>query len=219
LIIAPFTSVIDYALMESMNPQQQLPPDYLDQIAPQPIKHSWMLNRTHLFVLIGVTAFVVIIALAVIAGAINTSHQEPWERLAARIAATSEVANSSDGKIKNSQLRSTNSTVKISLTNAQRDLTAPLAAIGIKADKLPKAVLAQESSTAMLARLEDARLNAKYDSTYAREMSYQLSNLLTLLKQIYASSSNQSNKTFLQTTYNNFAPAQKTLSEFSASNE
>ncbi len=205
--------------MESMNPQQQLPPDYLDQIAPQPIKHSWMLNRTRLFVLLGLAAFIIIIALSITAGAINNAHQEPWERLTARLAATSEVAASSDGKIKNSQLRSTNSNVKISLTNAQRDLATPLAALGIKSDKLPTSITTQESSAAMLARLEDARLNAKYDSTYAREMSYQLSNLLTLLKQIYSSSSNQSNKTFLQTTYNNFEPVQKTLSEFSASNE
>ena len=202
-----------------MNPQQHLPPNYLDQIAPKALKRSFMMNKTRLFVFGGIIAVIVVIILSITAGAISNARKEPWERLSARLAATGQVVESSTGKIKNSQLRSTNSNVKISITNAQRDIAAPLAAIGIKADKLPSSITKTESSDAMLARLEDARLNAKYDSTYAREMSYQLSNLLTLLKQMYASTSNPSNKNFLQTTYNNFAPVQKSLSEFSASNE
>ncbi len=202
-----------------MNPSQQLPPSYLDEIAPQVQKRSFLQNRTRLFVLIGIIAVIIVIILSVTVTAVNSSRKGPWERLAARLAATTKVAESSDNKIKNSQLRSINSNVKISLTNTQRDLAIPLATAGVAAAKLPASVLAAESSDAMVARLEDARLNAKYDSTYAREMSYQLANLLTLLKQLYSSSSNESNKTFLKTTYDNFAPVQKSLSEFSASNE
>lgn len=202
-----------------MNPQQQLPPDYLDQIAPRPAKHSFVLSKTRLIVLVGIAAVIVVIILSVVVGAISNARKEPWERLSARLTATSEVVDSSSGKIKNSQLRSTNSNVKISLTNAQRDLATPLKAMSIDPKKLSTSITTAESSEAMLARLEDARLNAKYDSTYAREMSYQLSNLLTLLQQTYSSTSNLSNKTFLKTTYDNFQPVQKSLSEFSASNE
>lgn len=144
---------------------------------------------------------------------------EPWERLAARVATTSEIVASSEGKIKNSELRSTNSNVKISLTNTKRDLVTPLTTIGIDAEKLSTSLTSSESGEAMLTRLEDARLNAKYDSTYAREMSFQLSNLLTLLRQLYNSSSNENNKAFLETTYKNLEPVQESLSKFSASNE
>lgn len=202
-----------------MNPQQQLPSNYLDQIAPQAPKHSFLMNKTRLIIFIGIIAIVLVIILSTIVGAISNARKEPWERLDARLAATSAVVTSSTGKIKNSQLRSANSSIKISLTNTQRDFATPLATIGIDPKKTSPSLLASESSTAMLARLENARLNAKYDSTYAREMSFQLSNLLTLLKQLYASSSNESNKAFLEATYNNFEPAQKSLSEFSASNE
>jgi len=205
--------------MESMNPQQQLPPNYLDQIAPQAAKRSFVLGRTPLIILIVILAIVVVGILAAVANQISASRTQPWERLAARLATTSEIAASSEGKIKNSQLRSTNSNVKISLTNTQRDLATPLTTIGINSEKLTPSVVSSESGKEMLARLEDARLNAKYDSTYAREMSFQLANLLTLLRQLYSSSSNVANKSFLQTTYDNFAPVQKSLSEFSASNE
>ena len=202
-----------------MNPQQQLPRDYLDQIATQQTKRTLSLNRPQLYIFIGIIAIVIIIILAVVVGMISQSRKEPWERLSVRLAATSEVAESSEGKIKNSQLRSINSNVKISLTNTQRDLAAPLLSAGVKTKEIPASVTKSESSEAMIARLEDARLNAKYDSTYAREMSYQLSNLLTLLRQLYASSSNEMNKTYLKTTYDNFEPVQKNLADFSASNE
>lgn len=202
-----------------MNPQQPLPPNYLDQIAPQAQRHSFMMNKPRLYVFIGIIAVVLVIILSVTVGAISNAQKQPWERLSARLTATSAVANSSSSKIKNSQLRSTNSNVAISLTNTQRDITAPLTKLGLKADKISPSIVKEESSAAMLARLEDARLNAKYDSTYAREMGYQLSNLLTLLKQMYANSTSSSNKAFLEAAYNNFSPLQKSLAEFSASNE
>lgn len=202
-----------------MNPQQQLPTNYLDQIAPQAPKRSFMMNKTRLIILIGIAAVIGVIILSVVLSGIANGKKEPWEQLDARLTATSEIVASSQGKIKNSQLLSTNSTLKISLTNTQRDLGTPLLTANVDVKNIPKSVLAAESSTASLARLEDARLNAKYDSTYAREMSYQLSTLLTLLKQLYASSSNPSNQTFLKATYDNIEPVQTSFSEFNASNE
>jgi hypothetical protein len=205
--------------MESMNPQQELPPNYLDQIAPQAQKRSFILSKPKLIAFIGIIAIIVISIIAVVVGEMSNGRIEPWGRLSARLTSTNTIVESSEGKIKNSQLRSTNSNLKILLTNSQRDLAQPLLAIGINSKKIAPTIIASESSDTVLERLEDARLNAKYDSTYAREMSYQLSNLLTLVRQLYTSSSNLKNKSFLQTTYDNFAPVQKSLSEFSASNE
>ena len=202
-----------------MNPQQELPPNYLDEIAPQAQKRSFSIGRPGMILLIAVLAIVIISVLVVVANQVGASRIQPWERLTARLTSTNAVVTSSERKIKNSQLRSTNSNLKILLTNTQRDLTTPLATIGINSKELTPSVVAAESSDAMLKRLEDARLNAKYDSTYAREMSFQLSNLLTLLRQLFLSSSNPENKKFLEATYDNFAPVQKSLSEFSASNE
>ena len=76
-----------------------------------------------------------------------------------------------------------------------------------------------ESSEAMLARLEDGRLNAKYDSTYAREMSYQLATTLALLQELYKTNVGPQTKQYLQQSYDNLVPTYKAISEFSASNE
>lgn len=201
-----------------MNPQQ-LPPNYLDQIAPQAPKKSFSFGKGKLLILIGIIAIIIVLIMAAFVSSLNNAKKQPWERLAARLAATSEVVESSEGKIKNSQLRSTNSNLKISLTNTQRDLAKPLASAEVNPKKLSASIVTAESSAEMLERLEDARLNAKYDSTYAREMSYQLSNVLTVLSQLYKTSGSESNKAFLKTTYDNFQPVQKSLSEFSDANE
>ena len=205
--------------MEAMNPQQELPPNYLDEIAPQAPKRSFQLNKMRLLILIGIAAVIVVLIIAGFVAALTSARKQPWEQLAARLAATSEVVESSEGKIKNSQLRSTNSNLKISLTNTQRDLAAPLATANVNPEALSASVTKAESSAAMLERLEDARLNAKYDSTYAREMSYQLANILTVLTQLYNASTNEDNRTYLKSTYDNIQPVHKSLSEFSASNE
>ena len=205
--------------MESMNSPQQYSQSYLDQIAPQGPKRSFMPSSKLLYVLIGVALIVIVLILVAVVGQLNASKVTPWERLSARLTTTAELVDSSSGKIKNSQLRSTSSNVKISLTNAERDIVAPLTKIGIDSEKISPSIITSESGEEALARLEDARLNAKYDSTYAREMSFQLGNLLTLLQQLYSSSNNPANKEFLKSTYDNFAPVQKSLAEFSASNE
>ena len=203
-----------------MNPQNgQTPLDYLNQISPQgPKKPLFALNmRT---VLLGaLIAVILIIIIASIGGALTSARKDPWSRFAARLNATSTIVDSSTAKIKNSQLRSINSDIKLYITNTQRDLATPLAKMDIDSAKLPENIVAQESTAAMAERLEDGRLNAKFDSTYAREMSYQLATILSLLQELYASAGQAETKEFLEAAYNNLEPAYKTVSDFSASNE
>lgn len=203
-----------------MNPQnEQTPLDYLNQIAPEaPKKPLFALNiRTVLFG--ALAAVVLIIIMAVIGGALTSAQKEPWERFSARLSATATVVDSSSGKIKNSQLRSLNSDIKLYITNTQRDLATPLTKLEIIPSKISPKVVAQETGTGMTERLEDGRLNAKYDSTYAREMSYQLATILSLLQELYASSSSADTRTFLETAYNNLKPTHDAVASFSASNE
>ena len=203
-----------------MNPQNgQTPLDYLNQIAPQaPKKAAFTLNFR--FVLLMLLVFIVLIVIiANIGNALSNATKGPWQQYAAQLAATTEIVDGSSGKIKNSQLRSLNSDLKIYLTNTQRDLATPLQQLGINPSKLPDSIMKKESSEAILARLEDGRLNAKFDSTYAREMSFQLAKTLALLQQLYKSNVGPQTKQFLKGAYDNLAPTYKTVSEFSASNE
>lgn len=202
-----------------MNPSNQAPLDYLNQIAPTEAKRAPFKLGPKLFVVVGVVLVLVVIILSVTVTSINDSRRSPWQTLSARLDTTEKVATAAAGNIKNSQLRSLNSDVKIYLTNTKRDLQAPLAAQSIKPNELPASITTKEANSGMTSRLETGRLNAKYDSTYAREMSYQLATVLTLLQQLYASSSSPANKTFLKTAYDNLAPTQKAIADFSASNE
>lgn len=203
-----------------MNPQNgQTPLDYLNQIAPTAQKKPLFALNLKTIILAGLAVLVLIIILVNVANSLATARKEPWETYAARLAATGEIVDSSSDKIKNSQLRSLNSDLKLYITNTQRDLAEPLKGLDINAAKLPKSVTAQESSAKALARLEDGRLNAKYDSTYAREMSYQLATTLALLQQLYKSNVTPKTKAFLEDSYKNLAPTYKAISEFSASNE
>ena len=70
----------------------------------------------------------------------------------------------------------------------------------------------------MASRLEDARLNAKYDSTYAREMSYQLATILSLYQKLIPASTPQT-KTILEKATTNLEPIQKDLANFNTSTD
>lgn len=202
-----------------MNPNGQVPLDYLNQIAPQaPKKPKFTLNlRTIIFAALAVIALIILIA--TIGGALASSSKEPWQRMAARLDATVLVVDGASGNIKSSQLRSLNSDLKLYLTNTKRDLATPLLALSVDTAKLPKDIISEETGTGITERLENGRLNARYDSTYAREMTYQVATILSQLQILYGSNVGPQTKATIQTAYDNLLPTYKTLSTFSASNE
>lgn len=203
-----------------MNPNNgQTPLDYLNQIAPEAPKRPLFALNMRTVIAGALLVIILIIIIAAISGSISQARVEPWQRFAARLDATSKVVDKSSGLIKNSQLRSLNSDVKLYIANTQRDLAKPLAGLSINPDKLPKSITTSESSDKMAARLEDGRLNAKYDSTYAREMSYQLATVLALLQELYGSNVGSATKASLKTWYDNLLPLYTSVSEFSTSKE
>ncbi len=194
--------------------------DYLDKIAPQaPKRKIFELNLRNIIIL-AVAAIALVIVAVIIANSIGGRSIAPWQHLSIRLTNTDLIATDAAKAIKNSQLRSLNSEVKLTITNTQRDLTAPLASVGVVPKKIPVAVTQIEKAahTEMTTRLETARLNAKYDSAYAREMSYQLSTILALYQELYAKSGPASKK-ILETAYNNLKPTQEAIAGFSDSNE
>lgn len=204
-----------------MNPdeQPQLPPltaDYLDQIAPQP-KSILNLSRKQWLVLGGLGIAVLVLILAIIIG-ILTGNTKPTEKLAARLESTNVVVDDASSKIKSSSLRALNSNLKIYLTNTIRDIEAPLKKSGVNIDKLDKSVVKSESSDEMLATLEDARLNARYDRIYATEMAYRLDTIVTLMQQIYKNTNNKDLKAFLDGAHSNLKPTQKQFANFDETN-
>jgi hypothetical protein len=169
-------------------------------------------------IMIGAVLVVLVVILAVVVNNIAGSGRSPLEHLSARLTATQAVANSAQVNLKSSELRSLNSNLKLYLTNTNRDITAPLLSAGVDAAKLDKSIVKAESTVSMSARLEDARLNAVYDRTYAREMAYQLGQTMTLMEQINSSTNNSKMKAFLRSAYSSLKPTQESFANFQATN-
>jgi len=202
-----------------MNPNGQVPLDYLNQIAPQAPKKpvfSWNL-KTIFFA--GLTLIALVILIALISGSIANSNKEPWQRIAARLNTTEALVDSSTSHIKSSQLRVINSDLKLYLANTKRDLATPISELGIILAETPPKIIAEESGEGIKQRLENGRLNARYDSTYAREMTYQVAQILSQLQILHATNVGPNTKAIIKTAYDNLTPTYEALSEFSTANE
>lgn len=195
---------------------QQYPIDYLNQIAPQEKKPSLDNRKFFIFIGAGLLLAIIIGIFALSSG--GNSPTEKMETLAARLQTLQSVSGKAQPNIKNSSLRSTNSSLTLLLTNANRDIVEPLKNNDINVQRLDKKIVQAENGEKLSAKLEDARLNAVFDRTYAREMSYQLDTTRVLMKDIYAKTNSKSLKSFLDATDKNLSPINKQLKDFNAGN-
>ena len=197
------------------NQQPTVPLDYLNQIAPKSATKAGLLKNKP--ILFGIIAVIVLLVVIII-GSLSTGGTNSTELLAARLSSIESVAKDATANIKNNQLLSYNSNLKIFITNTISEITPSLAASNINIDKLSDSVVNKESNTDLLEILENARLDGTYDRTYAREMSYKLETTLALMKQVYSKTSNKSLKTALEDAYNNLIPTLKQFADFNAVN-
>lgn len=195
------------------NSQYTNPADYLNQISTHIPQKKNILSGKPPLLIAGVGAVILLILIMTISS-LFTGGVKPTEQLAARLVSTSSTAESATANLKSSQLRALNSNLKLYLTNTIRDITPILAANSVKISSLNKKAVAAESNVDLLSTLEDARLNAVYDRTYAREMSYQLDTILTLMLKINNSTTSKSLKTFLADARTNLVEIQKQFSAF-----
>lgn len=202
-----------------MDPHSQQPNysiDYLNQIAPTPQKRGLFGDKKPL--VIGLGAALIVAILIIIIGKSVSQQPNSLQQLAARLQSTQTIVNGAQPNIQSSQLRTINSSLNLTLTNTNRDIVDPLKVSGITATKLDKKVVAAESGADLEAKLEDARLNAVYDRTYAREMAYRVDTIILLMKDIYGKTHSAELKNFLQTSYQNLEPIQQQLADFNAAN-
>lgn len=203
-----------------MNPEnyQPLPANYLDQIAPQNTSHHSFGNLPMpmriLAILVG--ALTVVLIAAVIINLANGTKDT--DKLAARLVSVQTIVKdvADNNKIKSSSLRATNTDLKTYLVNTIRDIEPILKKDNLDINKLPKYLLNTADDNALTTRLEDARLNAVFDQTYAREMAYELGNILILMKKAHNQTSNGTLKSFLSGAMTNLEPTQESFAKFSA---
>lgn len=204
-----------------MNPEQQPAPqppaqgmDYLNQISTPKQENNWFKPGPRLFLMIGGALVILVIIVSIVLGIIGSNNRKPLEQLSVRLSATSTVADEWQKEIKSSSLRSLNSSLKLYLTDINRDIAAPMEKSGVDVTKPNESILQQESTETLGQRLEDARLNGIFDRVYAREMSYRLETILALMRQINATTGNNDLKVFLSKAYDSLQPAQEEFARF-----
>lgn len=199
-----------------MNPEQppQYSIDYLNQIAPPPPKTGP--SRAVAMILLGLGVAALIVICMVVFSSLKAGPTNDLQHLAAHLASLKTVTTTAQQTIQSSQLRSDNSNLAIVLSNASRDIEKPLTSEGLDAKNLDKSIVASESSDKLTATLENARLNAVYDETYAREITYELATINILMAKIYNETSNSVLKSYLSTTDKNLRLVQQQFTAFSA---
>lgn len=196
-------------------PQPQYSIDYLNQIAPQSQKKG-LSNRSFLMIAGAGAVVAVIVGILMLANG-GSGPTKSMQTFAARVQALEKITASAQKNINSNDLRGTNSNLTLFLANTDHNMTTPLTNNSVDVKKLDKDIVAAEKGDALTAKLEEARLNAVFDRVYAREMSYQLTALETLMNSIYKSSKSKSMKDFLKTTDDSLVPIKKQFDSFDAS--
>ncbi|MFI5212868.1 MAG: hypothetical protein ACHQTE_02815 [Candidatus Saccharimonadales bacterium] len=192
--------------------QNQYSIDYLNQIAPVQ-KKPGLANKFTLIIIIAAVLIVATIGLIALASS-SAGPTNDMQTLAARLQNLQTVADGAQKNLKSSALRSTNSNLSLFLTNTNRDIVTPLGNNHVNVTKLDASVVKAEKNDTLASTLEDARLNAVFDDTYAREMTYQLATISALMTKIYTSTKSNSLKTFLVNTDKNLQPIKKQFTAF-----
>lgn len=175
--------------------QTQYSIDYLNQIAPQPQRNP---NGRKWMVIGGILAVLaVIVGILSVFASLSGGPSHDLERLSARLTSLQKVVDAAQPNITYGELRSSNSNLSIFLSNTNRDSVTPLENNGIDPKKIDKQIAANEAYDDMTATLEDARLNATFDSVYVREMTLRLAELNALMGRIHGTTNSQSMKEFL----------------------
>jgi hypothetical protein len=206
---------------QNQQPAQPTPPsqpqysiDYLNQIAPAPQKKG-LSNKLFLVVAGGGLLLAIIVGIMALSSG-GSGPTQKMQTFAARVQTLEKITTLAQRNIKSNDLRASNSNLSIFLANTDQGMVSPLEKNGVSITKLDKTIVAAENGDALTAKLEDARLNAVFDRTYSREMSYQLTALETLMKSIYSGTKSKSLKDFLQTTDDSLVPIKKQFDTFNA---
>lgn len=195
--------------------QNEYPIDYLNQIAP--VEKKPLMNSKAILVIVGILVILTaVVAFLVLVSSGGASDSQKLQTLSARMQTLEKISKNAGKNIKSGSLQTTNSTLSLFLTNANRDIVTPLQNNGLKASNLDKNIVKKEDGSKVISALENARLNAIFDRTYAREMSFQLDTVASLMKQIYTTTKSKSLKEFLLTTDTNLKPIRTQLAEFNA---
>ena len=174
--------------------------DYLNQIAP---KQKQPLFDKTMVIIFGALIFAVVVfaGLMMFSSLNENPNSEPLLRVYLKVQKTNELATKYQGRLQNSDLRAINSGLATTLASDGAKLKSLLGSNKIEIpkaekNKTPPKIIAQVNKDAeeLDKTLDDAFLNAVLDRTYAREMSYNLDVINSLMKRVESSARSSDSK-------------------------
>jgi hypothetical protein len=163
--------------------------EYLAQIAAKPAAQSastkLLDHRMIKLIAIAIIAIITIIVLASLLGSATGKSKTLTEQLYLRLtnlSADSGPITAYGSNVKSSELRSLATSLKSTLTNTTRELTALLPDLSIDPTKIDEKTTATEADylATLITDLSNAKLNGILDRIYAKDIALQISDLLFL---------------------------------------
>jgi hypothetical protein len=162
---------------------------------------------------------IIVVTIVIFAAALSSgnSNQSQLTTIAYQLKSLQTVTNSANQYLQDGELQQLNTSLDTILQQANQSISTPLTANKVKlADSVPAKSPVSGEFSSLNNNLNDARLNAVYDSTYAREVSYELKKITIEMQDLYKITNSKSLKSFLNTTYGNLTPLQQQLSSFNS---
>lgn len=193
--------------------------DYLNKLAGVKAGSS-LAAPSQKIILIGVGAFLALslaVLLLVFSGKEGPAGPSTSQTLYTAIFNESQITKSANKNIRDSKLSALNSAFNGQLLNDLTAMTEPLAKRGIDAKELQKAAKKVRAYDEILDELTDARLNATYDTAYARHVEYELKNIVMLMERIEKYSSNKTMVEYVKKDVGNYKSLQDGLEAYDES--
>lgn len=204
---------------------------YLQQIATpsgQPPKSplSSLMNGKMIKILIAlaILAILIIIIGTITSSGGGNSERSQVEQIQLRSSNLIKTINTYNKSLKSSSLRSTGQSLSTVLTETNRELSSLLKSDYAVSDESDTSLSSETKSSEedyinkVNTTLENARLNANLDRTYARQMALEISLLSSLESSLLEKTSKAPLKNILTTSLNNLSPLHTSFDSFTDSN-
>jgi hypothetical protein len=181
---------------QPQTPPPQFDSNYLDQIST-PVQQK-TLNPMLLWAMIGGVVLAVVVLALVLLSSGAPSQTERVANLLARTQSLKTLTQDSVKTVKDSKLRAANGSLTTILSGMENEFTTYLTSSGEKTQKRPSNdPIAAEFAT-VSGKLEEARLNERFDTVYAREIAYQIKKIRSEFSTIYDGIKSESFKEILE---------------------
>ena len=189
-------------------------PSLLGRPMPAPTAHrtSGVFGRGTVLLIVTIVAGIIVGALLLMSSGDNSTALQ--QRVVARHDSLQKIIVDGQKNIVDDDLKKFNSELSLIMVGDAAAIKKAITASGSSVVAKPdKAIVAEESSAVTLAKLSDAKRNARYDAAYREVIKNQLESLRQLLRELYDTTRSSTLKVVVDTEFKHVSTFVKRLAE------